>query len=143
MPGDCFDARRTPPGVSPLHVIGRGGRTIMRTEGENQAWSWMLHSQLPTPREFQMRRVLLRSIVLVGVGLAYVAVQAATVSPQQADLFARKLSQITSSQPSGPRRTPFTEGELNSWFAYRAQPALPTGVSAPEVTLLGQNRLTG
>ncbi len=72
---------------------------------------------------------------------------AAALSPQQADLFARKVSQIANQAPGPaagqPRRTPLTEAEINSWFTYRAKPVLPTGVSNPQVSLVGGGRLSG
>ena len=36
------------------------------------------------------------------------------------------------------RRTPVTQDEVNSWFMYRAQPVLPTGVSQPQLRIVGQ-----
>jgi hypothetical protein len=86
------------------------------------------------------------------VGAALVPLQAATVSRQNADLFAKKIVQIqeqgTQVQPTGDRRaaqrrTPVTEDEVNSWFTYRAQPVLPAGVSQPQVTIVGQGKVTG
>jgi hypothetical protein len=41
------------------------------------------------------------------------------------------------------RRTTLTEPELNSWFVYRAQPLLPTGVAEPKVTIIGNGKLLG
>jgi len=86
------------------------------------------------------------------VGAVLVPLQAATVSRQNADLFAKKIVQIqeqgTQVQPTGDRRaaqrrTPVTEDEVNSWFTYRAQPVLPAGVSQPQVTILGQGKVAG
>jgi hypothetical protein len=83
-------------------------------------------------------------LVLGGLG----ALQAAAVSEQQADAFARKMALVTQqgvnsvAAPSKtPRRTSFSEGELNSWFTYRAQDVLPAGVSDPRVTIVGDGRL--
>jgi hypothetical protein len=41
------------------------------------------------------------------------------------------------------RRTPVTEDELNSWFAYQAQPVLPAGVTQPQITILGDGKVAG
>ena len=97
---------------------------------------------------FRSRR--LGSVLLVSAAL--VPLQAATVSRQNADVFAKKIVQIqeqgTRVQASGDRRaaqrrTPVTEDEVNSWFTYRAQPVLPAGVSQPQVTILGQGKVAG
>jgi hypothetical protein len=86
--------------------------------------------------------------LMCGVGLA--APQATAVTEQQADTFTKKLATVTlrgvsgaRAQERGPQRTPFTEAELNSWFAYRSQELLPTGVTDPRVTILGNGKLKG
>jgi hypothetical protein len=93
-----------------------------------------------------------RQIGLILVGLAALApLQAATVSQQNADSFARKIVQIqrqgdvtrNRTQSATPLRTRVTEDELNSWFTYRAQPVLPAGVSEPQLTILGEGRVSG
>jgi hypothetical protein len=72
---------------------------------------------------------------------------AATVTRQQADVFVRKLNEIAKPNPKairpGLRRTPVTEGELNSWFAFHAQPLLPAGVSDPQITIVGDGKVAG
>jgi hypothetical protein len=87
-------------------------------------------------------------LLVYGVGLA--APQAAGVSEQQADAFAKKLATLTArgvsgvrGEARGPQRTPFTEVEVNSWFAYRSQEMLPTGVTDPRVTIVGDGKLRG
>jgi hypothetical protein len=90
----------------------------------------------------------LRSVVAIAFGGAVlVSLEAATVSPQSAEAFAEKVSVIRRhgdlGQRAGARRTPVTQDELNSWFAYRAKPLLPSGVMQPEVTIVGQGRLSG
>jgi hypothetical protein len=90
----------------------------------------------------------LRSVVAIALGGAVlVSLEAATVSPQSAEVFAEKVSVIRRhgdlGQRAGARRTPVTQDELNSWFAYRAKPLLPNGVMQPEVTIVGQGRLSG
>jgi hypothetical protein len=86
-------------------------------------------------------------VLLSGVGLG--ALQAAAVSEQQADAFTQKMAVVKQqgisgirSQNRAPRRTPFTESELNSWFAYRSGEVMPTGVSDPRVTLVGNGKVT-
>ena len=87
-------------------------------------------------------------LLMCGVGLA--APQAANVSEQQADAFTKKLALVTSrglssvrEQASGPRRTPFSETEVNSWFAYRSREVLPTGLTDPRLTIVGDGKLRG
>ncbi|MGH9257220.1 MAG: hypothetical protein ACRD3C_21900 [Vicinamibacterales bacterium] len=77
---------------------------------------------------------------------ALVSLEAATVSRQNADAFAQKVAQIRQQSEAGSRtarRTALTQDEVNSWFTYRSQPYLPSGVSPPEVTIVGQGRLSG
>jgi hypothetical protein len=84
---------------------------------------------------------------------ALVPLQAATVSRQHAETFAKKIAQIQQHavvQPQGSggprlttRRTPVTEDEVNSWFMYAAAPMLPLGVTQPQVDILGDGRVVG
>ncbi|MDH4066383.1 MAG: hypothetical protein OEW19_18430 [Acidobacteriota bacterium] len=89
-----------------------------------------------------MRLVLLAGAVvgvLVGIGGAEVR------TPQQADAFAQKLAAILSrsqTPPSG-QRTEFDNDEINAYLQLRLAPAFPTGVAEPEVTLVGEGRLSG
>lgn len=77
---------------------------------------------------------------------ALVTLEAATVSRQNADAFAQKVARIRQ-QPEGgraeARRTPVSQDELNSWFTYGAAPHLPSGVSQPQVTIVGDGRVAG
>ena len=86
-------------------------------------------------------------LVAAGVALPNLALQAAEMSKQQADLFARKVAQIVGqgdrNQKPGTRRTSVSETELNSWFAYSATPLLPAGVAEPRVTMVGNGKLAG
>lgn len=81
---------------------------------------------------------------------AFSVVQAADVSRQAADSFAKKVAIISQrgtvaapTPAAGPRRTPVSEAEVNSWFAYRAQPVLPKGVTQPKVTIIGNGKVMG
>lgn len=72
----------------------------------------------------------------------------APVSRDQAEAFAKKVAIIVQhgSIPTDTvarRRTTLTETEMNSWFTFRGQRILPTGVSAPSVAFIGNGRLTG
>jgi hypothetical protein len=75
-----------------------------------------------------------------------VTAEAANTSRPQADSFAKKLAIITqhgAESPKASRRTTVTEGEVNSWFVYRAQPLLPAGVRDPKVTAVGNGKMLG
>jgi hypothetical protein len=87
---------------------------------------------------------------LIGIlGLTLTTLQGASVSTQQADSFARKLTLIeqraatTLQKGATPRRIPVTEDELNSWFAYRSQALLPQGLTEPRLTIVGNGKVMG
>ena len=77
--------------------------------------------------------------------LALVSLEAAaTVTRQNADVLQEGCS-IRSQSEAGSRtarRTALTQDELNSWLAY-SRNHLPTGISSPEVTIVGQGRVSG
>ena len=79
--------------------------------------------------------------------LAFLATaEAVNTSRPQADSFAKKLAiikQHAAESPKSSRRTTVTEGELNSWFVYRAPALLPVGVKDPRVTVVGNGKLVG
>ena len=79
--------------------------------------------------------------------LAFTSLKAAaTVTRQNADAFSKKVDLIRRQSEASSRtgrRTAVTQDELNSWLVYQAQPHLPTGVSAPEITIVGQGQLSG
>lgn len=85
--------------------------------------------------------------VLVAIALAAAGVQAADVSRQQADSFAKKVAIIAQRGGSPSRaaasRTVLSETEVNSWFTYRAQEHIPRGVTQPKVTIIGNGRVMG
>jgi hypothetical protein len=69
------------------------------------------------------------------------------VSREYADAFSQKLVRIalesTRADRQGARRTPLSEAELNSWFAYHAQPLIPQGITEPTITIIGNGRIAG
>ena len=92
--------------------------------------------------------ISVRLSTVVGPALLafFATAEAVNTSRPQSDSFAKKLAIIKqhaaeASQPS--RRTTVTEGELNSWFVYRAPPLLPVGVKDPSVTVVGNGKLVG
>jgi hypothetical protein len=98
-----------------------------------------------------MRKILPSSAAAaLAVGVA--TLHGAAESPQAADAFARKVAIIVQHgtvdagvppRPAAPRRTPVTESEVNSWFAYRAQPLLPQGLAQPRIAIIGGGRVMG
>jgi hypothetical protein len=85
---------------------------------------------------------------LIALAPVMVLVAAPKVSPQQADAFARKIAIISAqstlaTRAATVRRTSVSEDEVNSWFAYRAQPLLPQGMSEPQLTIVGKGRVMG
>ena len=84
--------------------------------------------------------------VLTALIVALATLQAADTSRPQADTFAKKIAIINQHGEQGGtagRRTTLTESELNSWFAFRARPLLPTGLTQPKVTIIGNGKLMG
>jgi hypothetical protein len=79
--------------------------------------------------------------------VTFVGLEAAAVSRQQADVFAKKIAVIAlqgdTERQAKDRRTLLTESEVNSWFVYRSAELLPKGVTAPQVTILGKGKVAG
>lgn len=86
-------------------------------------------------------------ISLLVLPVMFVGLEGAAVSRQQADMFAKKIATITqqgsTETRTANRRTPLTESEVNSWFAFRAAPLLPQGVTTPQVTIIGNGKVAG
>ena len=88
-------------------------------------------------------------VLCVGAGLA--TLQGGAVSRQQADAFARKIDVIgqhgsglrISKAARTERRTPVTESEINSWFAYHGADYLPEGLTRPSLTIHGRGQVSG
>lgn len=86
------------------------------------------------------------AVSLVALAAVLVTAHAATTSRPQADAFARKIAIINQHAELGAksaRRTPVTEGEVNSWFEFRSKPLLPVGVTNPQLTAVGNGKLLG
>jgi hypothetical protein len=77
--------------------------------------------------------------------LAGIAVSAADVLTRQlGDAFAKKVVVVQNHANDGvkkPLSTSFTQAETNSYLKYNAIDLLPTGLTEPEITMLGQNRV--
>jgi hypothetical protein len=87
------------------------------------------------------------AVYLATVLIAVLAtLQAADTSRPMAETFAKKIALINQHAdrtPASARRTTLTESEVNSWFAFRAQPLLPTGLTQPKVVIVGNGKLMG
>jgi hypothetical protein len=67
-------------------------------------------------------------------------------SPQLADAFSKKIVLVQKmADESSPKDRPtvFTQDETNSYLKYQAGDLLPTGLTQPELTMLGQGRVAG
>jgi hypothetical protein len=87
-------------------------------------------------------------IVAALVAAVKTAVAVGGQSPQaQADLAHSKLQAVMAAAPEAPakapapRRTVFTQTEMNAYLKYRAQSWLPTGLSEPTVQFVAANRI--
>jgi hypothetical protein len=88
----------------------------------------------------------MRLALLVFALAGALAAQAPQVSRAQAGTFHEKLLVIlqqASAPAPTPRRTMFTEGEVNSYLQFRFGETLPVGVTEPSVSIIGQGRLGG
>jgi hypothetical protein len=68
------------------------------------------------------------------------------LSRQQADAFNVKIFQIAANGgtgEAGARRTPISEAELNSWFAFHGQPLVPRGIAEPVISMVGPGKVSG
>jgi hypothetical protein len=88
----------------------------------------------------------LPSLIFVGVAALLSAGADVPPSPALAETFAKKVALSvqhgnTPGATPGGRRTTLTEAEMNSWFAFRGQRVMPTGVSSPAVSLIGGGRV--
>jgi hypothetical protein len=81
------------------------------------------------------------------VATALVQAADARLSRQQADSFHQKILVISdggrAGMKAGQRRTALSESELNSWFAYHAQPLIPSGVADPKISIIGNGKVGG
>jgi hypothetical protein len=93
-------------------------------------------------------RIAPSAVLALLLGVAVLS--AAALTPQQADAFAKKVAIIsqqgslkTTQRTSAARRTAVSESEVNSWFAYRAPPLLPDGMTDPKITIIGGGKVMG
>jgi len=68
------------------------------------------------------------------------------LTPQLADAFSKKivLVQKNAEQKAAKERvTTFTQSETNSYLKFQAGDLLPTGLTQPELTMIGQGKVSG
>jgi len=68
------------------------------------------------------------------------------LTPQLADAFAKKivvLQKQGEQKVVGTRSTAFTQAETNSYLKFQAGDLLPTGLTQPELTMIGQGKVSG
>jgi hypothetical protein len=83
---------------------------------------------------------------LVCAFLAGLLMAAEVLTPQLGNAFAKKVVLVQEHANQGvkkPLSTTFTQAETNSYLKYNATDLLPTGMTQPEITLVGQGRLSG
>lgn len=87
------------------------------------------------------------SSLVVACGMAGALVSAADVlTPQLGDAFEKKVVLVQDHANAGvkkPLSTTFTQPETNSYLKFNAGELLPTGMTQPMITLIGQGRLSG
>lgn len=87
------------------------------------------------------------SLLVVACGFAGVIASAAEqLTPQLGNAFANKVIAVQKHADAGgkkPLSTTFTQTETNSYLKYNATDLLPTGLTEPEVTLVGPNQVAG
>ena len=85
------------------------------------------------------------TVAMVALSAAVALAADAKLSRQNADSFQHKIMVIAAGEhatvKTAPRRTALTEAELNSWFAYHAQPLIPQGVADPKISIIGNGKL--
>ena len=68
------------------------------------------------------------------------------LTPQLSDAFAQKIvlvQKISEQKSSKDRLTTFTQAETNSYLKYGAGDLLPTGLTQPQITMIGEGKVSG
>jgi hypothetical protein len=101
--------------------------------------------------EWTMRATLSLVLACAMVGASAKAAND-VLTPQLGNAFTRKVvvvqehSDVQQRSTNGaikPRSTMFTQAETNSYLKFNAKDLLPTGMTEPQITLIGQGRLSG
>lgn len=87
-----------------------------------------------------MRGVLIAVLALAGTTSADV------LSPKLADAFEKKVVAVqerADQKAAKDRPTSFTQAETNSYLKFKAGDLLPTGLTQPEITMIGAGKVAG
>jgi len=89
-----------------------------------------------------------RAIVLglAILSLLYSGATAVQLSKGDGDRLERKIDEIVkngSAPEPKPKRTPVSQSEVNSYLAFNVRDKIPTGLTHPEITILGNGALAG
>ena len=85
-------------------------------------------------------RGLLAAFLIAG------SMTADVLKPQLADAFAKKIilvQKMSEEKSAKDRPTTFTQDETNSYLTFGAGELMPTGLTQPEITMLGQGKVSG
>ena len=83
---------------------------------------------------------------LIAASLIFGSMTADVLTPQLADAFEKKIVVIQNNaaqKASKPRSTAFTQAETNSYLKFKSGPLLPTGLTQPELTIIGGGKVSG
>ena len=86
------------------------------------------------------------SLILCAIAGTIVGAAPDVLTPQLGDAFAKKVVAVQEHANSGakkPLATTFTQAETNSYLKFNAGGLLPTGLTEPELTMHGENRVSG
>jgi len=86
----------------------------------------------------------MRGITTLLTALTFAA--SAPLTPQLSDAFAKRIilvQKMAGEKSSKDRATAFTQDETNSYLKFGAGDLLPTGLTQPELTMLGQGKVSG
>jgi hypothetical protein len=86
----------------------------------------------------------MRSLIIAS--LVFGSMTADVLSPQLADAFEKKIIVIQNNstrKSAKPRSISFTQVETNSYLKYKAAELLPTGLTQPELTIVGNGKVAG
>ena len=87
-----------------------------------------------------------RTSLVAALILAGSVVIAAPLTKQLSDAFAKKLilvQKMSGEKSAKDRTTTFTQDETNSYLKFGAGHLLPTGLTQPAITMLGQGKVSG
>lgn len=85
-------------------------------------------------------------LLLAAVTLTGSAQSGGGLTPQLADAFEKKIILVqkqSEQKASKDRATTFTQAETNSYLKFKAGDLLPTGLTQPDITMIGGGKVSG